>query len=302
METHIDWLGCATFRLKIGDLTIFLDTYMDRVPSAPKVGLSTANVTEADFILIGHSHFDHLAGAETIASNTGAIVVGSTETANVLKNDGIDAAKLRIAQGGERYKLNDSVSVKVFPSLHSCIWIPNTFDAGTSKPQTGHLYVTEDERWCCRPSAGFPDGTDPQLIADIKEHRENSLGSDKIGGALCYLIETPEGSIFFQDTSGCWTGIVSDIRADVAILAMAGRPNIDGEPIQGSLSDYIGIMTSMLKPKSVILGHHDDWMPPTTKDHSTHDSLGPVRDRISLVRPGTELLTPQYLDNTKLFI
>ena len=167
METHIDWLGCATFRLKIGNLTIFLDTYMDRVPSAPKVGLSAANVTEADFILIGHSHFDHLAGAETISSNTGAIVVGSTETANVLKNEGIDAAKLRIAQGGERYKLNDSVSVKVFPSLHSCIWIPNTFDAGTSKAQTGHLYVTEDERWCCRPSASFPDGTDPQLIADI---------------------------------------------------------------------------------------------------------------------------------------
>ena len=302
METHIDWLGCATFRLKIGNLTIFLDTYMDRVPSAPKVGLSAANVTEADFILIGHSHFDHLAGAETISSNTGAIVVGSTETANVLKNEGIDAAKLRIAQGGERYKLNDSVSVKVFPSLHSCIWIPNTFDAGTSKAQTGHLYVTEDERWCCRPSASFPDGTDPQLIADIKEHRENSLGSDKIGGALCYLIETPEGSIFFQDTSGCWTGIVSDIRADVAILAMAGRPNIDGEPIQGSLSDYIGIMTGMLKPKSVILGHHDDWMPPTTKDHSSHDSLEPVRNRISLIRPGTELVTPQYLDNTRIFI
>ena len=302
METHIDWLGCATFRLKIGNLTIFLDTYMDRVPSAPKVGLSAANVTEADFILIGHSHFDHLAGAETISSNTGAIVVGSTETANVLKNEGIDAAKLRIAQGGERYKLNDSVSVKVFPSLHSCIWIPNTFDAGTSKAQTGHLYVTEDERWCCRPSASFPDGTDPQLIADIKEHRENSLGSDKIGGALCYLIETPEGSIFFQDTSGCWTGIVSDIRADVAILAMAGRPNIDGEPIQGSLSDYIGIMTGMLKPKSVILGHHDDWMPPTTKDHSSHDSLEPVRNRISLIRPGTELVTPQYLDNTRLLI
>ena len=302
METHIDWLGCATFRLKIGNLTIFLDTYMDRVPSAPKVGLSAANVTEADFILIGHSHFDHLAGAETISSNTGAIVVGSTETANVLKNEGIDAAKLRIAQGGERYKLNDSVSVKVFPSLHSCIWIPNTFDAGTSKAQSGHLYVTEDERWCCRPSASFPDGTDPQLIADIKEHRENSLGSDKIGGALCYLIETPEGSIFFQDTSGCWTGIVSDIRADVAILAMAGRPNIDGEPIQGSLSDYIGIMTGMLKPKSVILGHHDDWMPPTTKDHSSHDSLEPVRNRISLIRPGTELVTPQYLDNTRLFI
>ena len=171
MEISIDWLGCATFRLKIGDLTIFLDTYMDRVPSAPKVGLVAAKVTEADFILIGHSHFDHLAGAEIIASNTGATVIGSTETANVLKNAGIDLLQLRIAQGGERYRLNDSVSVKIFPSLHSCIWIPNTFDAGTSKAQTGHLYVTEDERWCCRPSASFPNGTDPQLIADIEAHR-----------------------------------------------------------------------------------------------------------------------------------
>ena len=55
MESHIDWLGCATFRLKIAGLTLFLDTYMNRVPSAPKVGLSAENVTEADFILIGHN-------------------------------------------------------------------------------------------------------------------------------------------------------------------------------------------------------------------------------------------------------
>ena len=124
METHIDWLGCATFRLKIGNLTIFLDTYMDRVPSAPKVGLSAANVTEADFILIGHSHFDHLAGAETISSNTGAIVVGSTETANVLKNEGIDAAKLRIAQGGERYK--DCITLKEMDKMKKTSFLINT--------------------------------------------------------------------------------------------------------------------------------------------------------------------------------
>ena len=301
METHIDWLGCATFRLKIGNLTIFLDTYMDRVPSAPKVGLSAANVTEADFILIGHSHFDHLAGAETISSNTGAIVVGSTETANVLKNEGIDAAKLRIAQGGERYKLNDSVSVKVFPSLHSCIWIPNTFDTKTDEPITGHLNVGEDDRWCCRTPMNL-EGADPQMVIDIKQHMKNSLGSAQIGGALCYLFETPNGSIFFQDTSGCWTGIVSDLRADIAILAMAGRPNIDGEPIQGSLADYIGMMTSMLKPNSVILGHHDDWMPPQTKDNTKPASISPIRNRINLVRPGTNLLDIKYLDNTELFI
>ena len=301
MKTTIDWLGCATFRLKIGDLTIFLDTYMERVPSAPKVGLSASDVTKADYIVIGHSHFDHIDGADVISANTGATVIGSTETIKVLTNAGINEPSLRIAQGGETYKLNDHVSVKVFPSLHSCIWIPDTFDITTDEPITGHLNVSEDERWCCRTPINL-EGADEQMVTDMKQHMKNSLGSAQIGGALCYLFETPDGSIFFQDTSGCWTGIVSDLRADVAILAMAGRPNIDGEPIQGSLADYIGMMTSMLKPKSVILGHHDNWMPPQTKDNTKPTSISPIRNRINLVRPGTNLLNLKYLDNTELFI
>ena len=84
MSIKIDWLGCATFRLVIDDLIIFLDAYMDRVASAPKVGLSASQVDKADFVVVGHSHFDHIAGAETIAANTGAIVIGSNETARVL--------------------------------------------------------------------------------------------------------------------------------------------------------------------------------------------------------------------------
>ena len=301
MKTTLDWLGCATFRLKIDDLTIFLDTYMDRVPSAPKVGLSAGDVSEADYILIGHSHFDHIGGADIISSNTGATVIGSTETYKVLTNAGINKSALRIAQGGETYRLNDHVSVKVFPSLHSCIWIPNTFDTRTDEPVTGHLNISEDDRWCCMTPMNL-ENADPEMVFDMKQHRQNCLGSNRIGGALCYLFETPNGSIFFQDTSGCWTGIVSDIRADIAILAMAGRPNIDGEPIQGSLADYIGMMTSMLKPSSVILGHHDDWMPPQTKDNTKHASISPIRNRINSVRPGTELLDLKYLDGTELFI
>jgi L-ascorbate metabolism protein UlaG (beta-lactamase superfamily) len=58
----LEWLGTATFRLTIGELVVFLDAYMDRVPAAPPVGLSATDVTRADFVLVGHSHFDHLAG------------------------------------------------------------------------------------------------------------------------------------------------------------------------------------------------------------------------------------------------
>ena len=40
MSITLEWLGTATFRLRIGDLTVFLDAYMDRLPSAPPIGLS----------------------------------------------------------------------------------------------------------------------------------------------------------------------------------------------------------------------------------------------------------------------
>jgi hypothetical protein len=59
----LDWLGCATFRLTRGDLVVFLDAYMDRVPSAPATGMDTTKVDRANWIVVGHSHFDHLWGA-----------------------------------------------------------------------------------------------------------------------------------------------------------------------------------------------------------------------------------------------
>jgi L-ascorbate metabolism protein UlaG (beta-lactamase superfamily) len=33
MRIILDWLGVSTFRLMIGDLVIFLDAYIDRVPA-----------------------------------------------------------------------------------------------------------------------------------------------------------------------------------------------------------------------------------------------------------------------------
>jgi L-ascorbate metabolism protein UlaG (beta-lactamase superfamily) len=77
MHIVLDWLGVSSFRLMIGDLVIFLDAYIDRVPAAPPVGITTADVERADYVLIGYSHFDHLWGAERIAARTGATIVGS---------------------------------------------------------------------------------------------------------------------------------------------------------------------------------------------------------------------------------
>ena len=59
MRVTLDWLGCATFRLNIGeDLIVFLDGYMDRVPSAPPVGqlvneaVTTVSTTRAALVAV----------------------------------------------------------------------------------------------------------------------------------------------------------------------------------------------------------------------------------------------------------
>lgn len=71
MRITLDWLGVATYRLVIDGIVIFLDAYIDRVPAAPPVGITTADIARADYVFIGHSHFDHLWGAERIAARTG---------------------------------------------------------------------------------------------------------------------------------------------------------------------------------------------------------------------------------------
>jgi glyoxylase-like metal-dependent hydrolase (beta-lactamase superfamily II) len=42
--------------------------------------MSIARVDKADWIVVGHSHFDHLWGAGRIALQTGATIVGSFES------------------------------------------------------------------------------------------------------------------------------------------------------------------------------------------------------------------------------
>src|SRR5262245_24054207 len=100
MRLTLDWLGVSTFRLVGGEPAIFLDAYIDRVPAAPPVGITTADVRKADYVLVGHSHFDHLWGAERIARQTGAVVVGSHETVRPLHDkDGIPEEQLMAVAG-----------------------------------------------------------------------------------------------------------------------------------------------------------------------------------------------------------
>lgn len=298
MAITLDWLGTATFRLTIDDLVIFLDAYMDRVPKAPPVGLSAKDVTKADWVLVGHSHFDHIAGAEVIAKNTGAKVIGSPESCRVLREAGVPEAQLKMSSGGERHRLGPGVTVRVFPSLHACTWILT--DVPPDEEEHGHTGLTQDERAACPGlvkritelvAAGGEDAE------TIRSHVLGSVGSMSDGGPLVFLIETPDRAIFFQDTSGCWGGVLDGLTADTAILAASGRANVDGEPVQGSVAQFIAMEAKLLGAVQVVLGHHDDWMPPVTRAEFDMEA---VRAELARVAPHVKLLEMGYLSGIEL--
>jgi L-ascorbate metabolism protein UlaG (beta-lactamase superfamily) len=75
MSLELTWLGHASWQLKADQHTILIDPFLDDSPTAP---VKAANVS-ADFILVSHGHFDHIADAAKIANRTGATVVSNYE-------------------------------------------------------------------------------------------------------------------------------------------------------------------------------------------------------------------------------
>ncbi len=75
MATKITWLGHNTWTLDTGAHKIVIDPFLNDSPSAPV----KADDIEADFVLVSHGHFDHVADAASIAKRTGAVVVSNFE-------------------------------------------------------------------------------------------------------------------------------------------------------------------------------------------------------------------------------
>jgi L-ascorbate metabolism protein UlaG (beta-lactamase superfamily) len=297
VTTTLDWYGCSTFRLQTMGITVFLDAYVDRAPGADGTGLTADDIAECDWIVVGHSHFDHLWGAERIMANTDARLISSYESVRILEQAGVPVDRMICVSGGERVELGAGVSVSAFPSLHSSLW------TGSHGTGAGEVCIGEPRRGLAR--TGCPDegarrsaGRHPRPLGHRAPINAASGHSDRgDGGALLYLFETPEGSLLFQDTSGHWGGILRTLTPDVAILAAAGRATVDGEPVQGSLADFVVGEARDLRTRRVVLGHHDNWLP----GFAAAIDVEPVRAAFEARAPEVELVEPTYLAATPIF-
>jgi L-ascorbate metabolism protein UlaG (beta-lactamase superfamily) len=274
MSPPIEWFGCATFRITLRDRVLFFDTYVDRPPGMEPVGLRAADVERADAVFVSHAHFDHMLGADGIALQTGAMVVGSREVGHVLRNNGVPAGQILSVSGGEPVDCGNDIRVRVLPSLHSCLFAPGSPDSGATC--IGDLALSAQERQRRVDSAfDIMPMAVPQYTEWFAAGAPHCSRHD--GGQLAYLLESPDGSVLVSASSGYWSGLMSGLRPDVAILALAGRPNIDGEPHQGSLATFLRDQVELLRSPRVVLCHHDALLPPVIGPTDTEEALALLR-------------------------
>lgn len=284
----LEWLGCTTFRLRARDTVLFFDSFVDRIAAAPQVGVRSSEIDRADAVFISHTHVDHMLGADVIAANTGCIVVGSYETVRALSAAGVPAAQLVPVAGGESIRISDDVRVRVFPGLHSCLFA--TLPADSGQECLGDLGVEHRER--VRRVDTLLGAAREFMTDEMRAWLSDPAAalSAQDGGQMVYLVETTDGSVLHSASAGCWTGMLGAMRADVVLLATAGRANLDAEPFQGSMAGFLLTQVEALQPRRVVLCHHDAWLPPLINAVDLGEAQATLRTHAS----AAELVSMSY--------
>lgn len=147
-KLELKYLGAAGWIIQQDTLVVLLDPYLSRIkldPTNPDENdqrktyvrsdffesdtvVINAVIKKADYIFIHHSHFDHLSDVPYIAKKTGAKIIGTETTCNILRAYGIKDDQLYEVKGGEDYDFKD-LSVMVIPSIHSALRFKHYFDS-----------------------------------------------------------------------------------------------------------------------------------------------------------------------------
>jgi L-ascorbate metabolism protein UlaG (beta-lactamase superfamily) len=138
-QAFLTWMSVTNWLCEVGNTRIVTDGYITRIPEKAfsGVGFATATPTtpdepairrlidalgssgKIDFILTGHSHFDHSFDTAVWAKLTGARIIGSRSTCLQAVAQGVPASQCTAVEGGETFPLGEHVTVRVVRWNHS---------------------------------------------------------------------------------------------------------------------------------------------------------------------------------------
>jgi L-ascorbate metabolism protein UlaG (beta-lactamase superfamily) len=83
---EITYYGHSCFLVNIGDYKVLFDPFISPNPKATNIDINTI---EADYILLSHGHYDHIADLEPIAKRTDATIIANFEIISWLEKKGL---------------------------------------------------------------------------------------------------------------------------------------------------------------------------------------------------------------------
>lgn len=283
VQVTLKYLGTAGWEISDGATIILIDPYLSRINGPPPPGGGTghtvaedtrrayrwtdlatpdetaidAHIQKADFILVTHTHYDHVLDVPYIALKTHAAVIGSESTENVVRAFGVPEEQLLTVRGGEDYQFR-GFSIKVIPSIHS--------------PLDHKRYFS---------SAVAPRGMKAPLTLE-QMHPE--------GGTLAYLIRFPGHQILAFGGMNYIEREIAGLEPDV-VLVGAGGSRREIYDYSGRLMRALGY------PALVLPTHWDNFLLSfEASQQAAVDALQSFLAEIAAASPKTKVIVPKYFE------
>jgi L-ascorbate metabolism protein UlaG (beta-lactamase superfamily) len=282
-QATLEYMGAAGWRITDGTTVILIDPYLSRIlgpppplappysrlpgdtrrvygwndVAVPDVAAIDARVPRADFILVTHTHYDHVLDAPHIALKTHSLVIGTESTENVMRAYSVPEEQLITVRGGEDYDFG-AFSVKVIPSLHSALDHKRYFSSETA-----------------------PAGMKAPLTL-LQMHPE--------GGTLAYLIRFHGHKILAFGGMNYIEREIEGLDPDVVLVgAAASRKEI--YDYSGRL------MRDLHFPPLVLPTHWDNFFAPYgVSQQPSVDALQSFVQEIKAASPNTKVIVPKYFE------